>query len=172
MPSCIILFGCAFLSPPPLHPRQPRGLALYPIVRTRSRDSTHPCTIVLAGIPDLAGEEIQRNLEATELRGTIPARSAKHHFGLYLFGSVQLCPGFRVILQTPRMVPGLPEVRSLPPRLVEQTVSGVQQFQELGKIVGRSLFVFLVVRIPTQRLILRVFLVPGLIVFSCVYFLP
>jgi MFS family permease len=75
-----------------------------------------------------------------------------------------------VILQTPRMVPGLPEVRSLPPRLVEQTVSGVQLFQELGTIVGRLLFVFLVVRIATQRRLLRVFLVPGLIVFACLYF--
>jgi MFS family permease len=75
-----------------------------------------------------------------------------------------------VIQQTPRMVPGLPEVRSLGPRLVEQTVSGVQLFQELGTIVGRLLFAFLVVRIATQRLLLRVFLVPGLIVFACLYF--
>jgi MFS family permease len=75
-----------------------------------------------------------------------------------------------VILQTPRMVPGLPEVRGLAPRLVEQTVSGVQLFQELGTIAGRLLFAFLVVRIATQKPLLRVFLVPGLIVFSCVYF--
>jgi MFS family permease len=75
-----------------------------------------------------------------------------------------------VILQTPRMVPGLPEVRSLAPRLVEQTVSRVQLFQEIGTIAGRLLFAFLVVRIATQRRLLRVFLVPGLIVFSCVYF--
>ncbi len=75
-----------------------------------------------------------------------------------------------VILQTPRMVPGLPEVRGLAPRLVEQTVSGVQLFQELGTIAGRLLFAFLVVRIATQKRLLRVFLVPGLIVFSCVYF--
>jgi MFS family permease len=75
-----------------------------------------------------------------------------------------------VILQTPRMVPGLPEVTSLAPRLVEQTVSRVQFFQELGTIVGRLLFAFLVVRIATQRRLLRVFLIPGLIVFSCVYF--
>ena len=34
-------------------------------------------------------------LEATEHRGTVPARSAKDHVGLYLFGGVQLCPGFR-----------------------------------------------------------------------------
>jgi MFS family permease len=75
-----------------------------------------------------------------------------------------------VIQQTPRMVPGLPEVRSLAPRVVEQTVSGVQLFQELGTIVGRLLFAFLVVRIATQQRLLRVFLVPGLIVFACLYF--
>src|SRR5208283_824332 len=55
-----------------------------------------------------------------------------------------------VILQTPRMVPDLPEVRNLAPRLVEQTVSGVQLFQEVGTIAGRLLFAFLVVRIATQ----------------------
>lgn len=75
-----------------------------------------------------------------------------------------------VIQQTPRMVSGLPDVRSLAPRLVEQTVSGVQLFQEIGTIAGRLLFAFLVVRIATQRRLLRVFQIPGLIVFSCVYF--
>ena len=75
-----------------------------------------------------------------------------------------------VILQTPRMVPGLPEVRPLAPRLAEQTVSGVQLFQELGTIAGRLLFAFLVVRIATQRRLLRVFLVPGLFVFAFLYF--
>jgi hypothetical protein len=75
-----------------------------------------------------------------------------------------------VILQTPRMVPGLAELRGLTPRLVEQTVSRVQLFQELGTIAGRLLFAFLVVRIVTQGRLLRVFLVPGLMIFSWVYF--
>ena len=75
-----------------------------------------------------------------------------------------------VILQTPRMVPGLAELRGLTPRVVEQIVSRVQLFQELGTIAGRLLFAFLVVRIATQRRLLRVFLVPGLMVFSGVYF--
>jgi MFS family permease len=75
-----------------------------------------------------------------------------------------------VIQQTSRMVPGLPEVRILSPRAVEQTVSRVQMFQELGTIAGRLLFAVLVVRIATQRRLLRVFLVPGLAVFSCLYF--
>jgi len=69
--------------------------------------------------------------------------------------------------ERPELAPG---VQSLAPRVVEQTVSSVQLFQELGTIAGRLLFVFLVVRIATQRSLLRVFLVPGLIVFSCVYF--
>jgi MFS family permease len=75
-----------------------------------------------------------------------------------------------VILQTPRMVPGLAELHGVAPRVVEQTVSRVQLFQELGTIAGRLLFAFLVVRIATQRRLLRVFLVPGLMVFSGVYF--
>ncbi len=49
-------------------------------------------------------------------------------------------------------------------------MAGVQLFQELGTIAGRLLFAFLVIRIASQRRLLRVFLIPGLIVFSCVYF--
>jgi sugar phosphate permease len=75
-----------------------------------------------------------------------------------------------VILQTPRMVPGLPQVRNLASRSVEQTVSSVQLYQELGTIAGRLLFALLVVRIVSQRRLLRIFLVPGLFVFSSVYF--
>ena len=75
-----------------------------------------------------------------------------------------------VILQTPRMVPGLPELHGVAPRFLEQTVSQVQLFQEFGTIAGRVLFAFLVVRIASQRRLLRIFLIPGLIVFSWVYF--
>ncbi|PWT80617.1 MAG: MFS transporter, partial [Blastocatellia bacterium] len=77
---------------------------------------------------------------------------------------------YGVIQQTPRMVPGLPEVRGLPTRQVEQAVSGVQLVQELGTLAGRLLFAVLVLRIATQRRLLRVFLVPGPFVFSFVYF--
>jgi MFS family permease len=77
---------------------------------------------------------------------------------------------YGVIQQTPRMVPGLPEVRSLAPRQIERTISGVQLVQELGTLTGRLLFAVLVVRIATQRRLLRVFLVPGLFVFPFVYY--
>jgi MFS family permease len=75
-----------------------------------------------------------------------------------------------VILHTPRMVPGLPELHGMSPRQVEQTVSSVQLFQELGTITGRLIFVVLVIRIATQRALLRIFLIPGLVVFAWVYF--
>ena len=75
-----------------------------------------------------------------------------------------------VILHTPRMVPGLPQLRGLFPRSLEQTVSSVQMFQELGTIAGRFLFALLVIRIAGQRQLLRIFLIPGLAVFAWVYF--
>lgn len=75
-----------------------------------------------------------------------------------------------VTQHTPRMVPGLPEVRGLAPRQVEQAVSGVQLFQELGTIAGRLLFAVLVGWITVQRRLLRMFLVPGLMAFCFVYF--
>lgn len=75
-----------------------------------------------------------------------------------------------VIQQTPRMVPGLPQMHGLTTRQVEQTVSSVQLYQELGTIAGRLFFALLVLRIVSQRRLLRVFLIPGLLVFSSVYF--
>ena len=77
---------------------------------------------------------------------------------------------FGVLQQTPRIVPGLPDVHDLAPREVEQIVSRVQFIGELGTLAGRVLFAWLVVRIASQRRLLRVFLVPGLIAFSWVYF--
>jgi MFS family permease len=75
-----------------------------------------------------------------------------------------------VILHTPRMVPALPQLHGMSPRRVEQTVSSVQLCQELGTIAGRFLFAVLVIRIATQRRLLRIFLIAGLGVFASVYF--
>jgi MFS family permease len=77
---------------------------------------------------------------------------------------------YGVLQQTPHVVPGLPEMRSLPVRQVEQTVGGVQFIAELGTTAGRLLFPLLVIRIASQRRLLRLFLVPGLAVFAWVYF--
>src|SRR5262249_24578240 len=73
------------------------------------------------------------------------------------------------IQQTPRMVPGLPEVRALPRAAVEQTVSAVQSFQEFGGLTGRLLLAFLAVRIVSRRRLVRVFQVPGLVLIPIVF---
>ena len=77
---------------------------------------------------------------------------------------------YGAIQHTPRIVLGLPEVQNLAPLQVEQTVSSVQLFQELGTLAGRLLFAFLVVRVVKQQRLLRLFQIPGLVVFSMVYF--
>ena len=77
---------------------------------------------------------------------------------------------YGVLQQTPHVVPGLPEMRGLPARQVEQTVGGVQFIAELGTIAGRLLFPLLVIRIASQTRLLRLFVIPALGVFAWVYF--
>ena len=86
-----------------------------------------------------------------------------------LFACIYALP-FGALQQTVRMVPGLAELHDLVPRQIEQIASRVQMFQELGGLTGRILFALLVIHIVRQRRRLRVFLVPALIVFPCLYF--
>ena len=76
---------------------------------------------------------------------------------------------FGAIQQTPRIVPGLAELRGLPRAAVEQTVSAVQSFQEFGGLTGRILMAFLAVRILSRRKLLRLFQVPGLVIVAFVF---
>jgi MFS family permease len=76
---------------------------------------------------------------------------------------------FGAIQQMPRIVPGLPEVRTLPGPQQQQTASLVQAFQEFGGLAGRFALAFLAVRIVSRRRLLRVFQVPGLIVVPFVF---
>ena len=76
---------------------------------------------------------------------------------------------FGAIQQTPRIVPGLPEVRTLQRPAVEQTVSVVQSFQEFGGLTGRILLAYLAVRILSRRRLLRLFQVPGLLIVPFVF---
>lgn len=74
-----------------------------------------------------------------------------------------------VLQQTPRVVPGLPDVRTLSPRGIEQAVGRVQFVGELGVIAGRLLFAWLIVRVAGQRRLLAAFLVAALVVVPLVY---
>jgi MFS family permease len=77
---------------------------------------------------------------------------------------------YGVLQQTPHIIPGLPQLRGAPNRQVEQTVGSVQSIAEMGTFAGRVLFTILVVRISTQRCLLRLGLIPGVTVFAWVYF--
>ncbi|HEY2109719.1 MAG TPA: MFS transporter [Candidatus Acidoferrales bacterium] len=77
---------------------------------------------------------------------------------------------FGAIQQTARVVPGLEDIRNLPAKQIEQTVSHVQVLQELGGVAGRLIFALLVIRIASERRRMRLFLVPALIVFAWLYF--
>jgi MFS family permease len=79
---------------------------------------------------------------------------------------------FGAIQHTPRIVPGLKEVRNLPRPQQEQTVSKVQLYQELGGLVGRFFLAFLAVRIVARRSLLHIFQVPGLILIPLVFLYP
>jgi MFS family permease len=73
------------------------------------------------------------------------------------------------IQQAPRIVPGLPEVRALSRVALEQTVSVVQSFQEIGGLAGRILLAYLAVRIVSRRRLLHLFQVPGLLIVPFVF---
>jgi MFS family permease len=79
---------------------------------------------------------------------------------------------FGAIQQTPRIVPGLPEVRTLTRVAQDQTAAAVQGLQEMGGLAGRILFAFLAVRIVSRRKLLYVFQIPGMIVLPLVFLFP
>ena len=78
---------------------------------------------------------------------------------------------FGAIQQMPRIVPGLAEVQQLPPTAQEQTISGVQSFQEFGGLAGRLLLAFLAAVIISRRRLLWIFQIPGLVLLPLVYLL-
>lgn len=77
---------------------------------------------------------------------------------------------FGAIQQMPRIVPGLPEVRTLPPAQQQQTASLVQAAQEIGGLVGRFVLAFLAIRIVSRRKLLHIFQIPGMVVVPLVFF--
>ena len=78
---------------------------------------------------------------------------------------------FGAIQQMPRIVPGLAELQEMPRTAQEQTISGVQSFQEFGGLAGRILLAILAAIIISRRKLLWLFQVPGLILLPIVYFL-
>jgi MFS family permease len=78
---------------------------------------------------------------------------------------------FGAIQQMPRVVPGLEQVRTLPPRAQEQTISGVQWYQEIGGLAGRVALAYLAAIIVSRRKLLHVFQFPGMVLLPIVFLL-
>ena len=78
---------------------------------------------------------------------------------------------FGAIQQMPRIVPGLEGVATLARTAQEQTISGVQSFQEFGGLAGRIVLAGLAAVIIGRRRLLHVFQIPGLFLLPAVYFL-
>src|SRR4029079_9647789 len=68
------------------------------------------------------------------------------------------------------IVPGLPDVRTLPVPQQQQMASLVQAFQEAGGLVRWVALAFLAVRIVSRRRLLHVFQIPGLVIVPFVFF--
>ena len=77
---------------------------------------------------------------------------------------------FGAIQHVPRIVPGLAELSGMARAALEQTISGVQAFQELGGLLGRIALAVLAVRIVARRKLLRIFQLPGLVILPFVFF--
>jgi len=98
---------------------------------------------------------------------------------------------FGAIQQIPQIVPGLPEVKAMAQKKIEekskdkplpvpetkkiegqtnqQVASDVTKVQEIGGLVGRFLLAFLAVRIASRRKLLRLFQIPGLILMPVIF---
>ena len=77
---------------------------------------------------------------------------------------------FGAIQHVPRIVPGLAELSGMAQTAVQQTVSVVQGFQEIGGLLGRIALAILAVRIVARRKLLRIFQIPGLVILPIVFF--
>jgi len=79
---------------------------------------------------------------------------------------------FGAIQQMPQqIVPGLEDVRTLPPAARQQVVSQAQSIQEYGGLAGRVLLALLAARIVSRRSLLHVFQIPGLLIMPAVFVL-
>jgi MFS family permease len=79
---------------------------------------------------------------------------------------------FGAIQQIPQIVPGLAEVSLLPRPQQRPIVATVQQWQEIGGLVGRFLLAALVLVIVSRRTLIRIFQIPGLILLPIVFVFP
>jgi hypothetical protein len=77
---------------------------------------------------------------------------------------------YGALQHTPRIVPGIAQLRSLRPQQVQQAVSIAFLFQESGSLAGRFLFAFLAARIVKRQSLLKMFLLPAVVIIPWTFF--
>jgi predicted MFS family arabinose efflux permease len=78
---------------------------------------------------------------------------------------------FGTIQQSPQITPGLPEVAAMTPSARGQAVSNILGTQEIGGLLGRIALAGLALVIVSRRVLLRLFLIPGLVITPVVFLL-
>jgi MFS family permease len=79
---------------------------------------------------------------------------------------------FGMLQHFARVIPGVPEVRTLGHVDQLKVVARFQGYQEVGGLVGRTLMALLAIVIISRRRLLRLFQIPGLILIPIVVLLP
>jgi len=84
---------------------------------------------------------------------------------------------FGAIQQLPQIIPGLPQVRAetqglarpAAARIEQDTAADITLTQELGGLTGRFILAMLVAYVVSRRKLIRMFQIPGLVVFPIVF---
>src|SRR5688572_1203646 len=84
---------------------------------------------------------------------------------------------FGAIQQLPQIIPGLPQVRAetqglarpAAARIEQDTAADITLTQELGGLTGRFILAMLVAYVVSRRKLIRMFQIPGLVVFQIVF---
>ena len=154
---------------PAAGPRHARGLALHADVGHRPRDPVDRHSAVPAGIAGVAREEGGRHAQAPQLRRAVPPRVPPDDDRDDDHDGVRVRRGVRRdsadAAHRARPGGGADASRAV----IEQTVSKVSSFQEIGGLAGRIALAFLAVHIVSRRKLLHIFQIPGLIVLPIVF---
>ncbi len=169
--------------------RRARSLAIYADVRRDSCAAADHHPAVPAGVAGLAEEEGRGHASPAEpgrdFQSVAAPRHHRHHADVRDVATARRSAPFS---RCRGIVPGTPEVATLAParplpadpagarawnaeagRMKQQQAAGVQWWQEIGGLVGRTLLAMLIIVIASRRGLLRLFQVPGLIVVPLVF---
>ena len=132
-------------------------MAVHADVGRDPRDSPDRDPAFPSRITGVGGEEAGRHPAAPELTALFSPEFRRTTIVTTIMMAAVSGTAFGAIQQMPRVVPGLEQVRTLDRIAQEQTISGVQTFQEMGGLAGRVALAYLAAIIIRRRRLLHVF---------------